>query len=136
VTTATQRQFLVKVTGIDGYFATKTGGEVEGDVTTVYDGGSLRPEKLGGPAVPGQVVVSRPYKPERDAAVARKLRPQTNRWRTTVSVQPTDADLVALPIPPTVYTDALLVRVSDPEHDAASGDAARLELAFDPSEVV
>lgn len=131
---AAQRQFLVKVTGIDGYFSSKSGGDVEGDVTTVYDGGSLKPEKLGGPAAPGQVTVGRPYDPERDAPVLRRLRGIVNRWRTTVSVQPTDGDLTPIG-PPTVYANALLVRVSDPEHDAESGDAARLELVFDPESV-
>lgn len=129
-----QRQFLVKVAGIDGYFATKTGGEVEGEVSTVYDGGSLKPDKLGAPAVPGEVIVSRPYDAERDAPLAKELRGKVNRWYTTVTVQPTDADLVALSVPPTVYVNALLRRVSDPDADASSGDAAVLELAFDPED--
>ena len=41
---AAQRQFLVKVGKIPGYFATKSGGNVSADVNKVYDGGSLKPD--------------------------------------------------------------------------------------------
>lgn len=129
-----QRQSLVKVAGIDGYFATKTGGDTEGEVSLAYDGGKAKPEKLSGPPVVGEVVVSRTYDPLRDAALEKELRKKVGRWYTTVSVQPTDADLVALPVPPTVYTNALLRRVVGPEHDASSGDPQVLELTFDPED--
>lgn len=126
---AAQRQFLVSVAGVRGFFATKSGGDTSSDVSTVYDGGSLTPEKLASPATTDDVSVSRPYDPARDAGELRRLRAQVGRWRTTVSVQPTDADLIALGRP-TVYANALLIGVTDPEADAASGDAATFELTF------
>lgn len=126
---AAQRQFLVGVEGVTGYFATKTGGETSADTTDVYDGGSPTPEKLAAPATTANVTVSRPWDPERDGPVVARLASQVGRWRTTVSVQPTDADLIPVGSP-TVYANALLVRVQDPEADAASGDAATIELEF------
>ena len=126
---AAQRQFLVKVSGIDGYFAQKTGGGVSSDVSRVFDGGSLVPEVLASPAQAGDVTVSRPWNPDRDAAVLARMRTLVARWRTTISVHPTDADLVPIGSP-TVYANALLTAVGDPEADAGSGDPPTLSLTF------
>lgn len=127
-TTSAQRQFLIKVNGVDGYFATRRGGEVTSDASREFDGGSLVPEVLTSPATPGDLTVGRAYKAERDAAVLAELRKKVGRWRTSVNVQPTDQDLVAKGRP-TVY-HGILIGVSDPEADANSGDPARLELTF------
>ena len=124
-----QRQFLVKFSGVEGYFATKTGGDTTADASDVYDGGKLTPEKLASPPTTDDVVIGRPFDPVRDRPLIRRLRPQVGRMRATVSVQDTDADLVAIG-KPTVYSNALLVGVTDPEADAGSGDAATFELTF------
>lgn len=126
---ASQRQFLVKVSTVDGYFASKTGGSVTADSTDVWDGGALTPAKLASPATTEDVTLTRPFDPDRDRSVINRLRPLVGRWRTTVSVQDTDADLVAIG-PPTVYANALLIGLTDPEVDAASGDATTFELVF------
>ena len=44
-----QRQFLVKVSGIDGYFMTKSGGNISSDTTKVYDGGAFTPDVIASP---------------------------------------------------------------------------------------
>lgn len=134
MSTSAQRQFLVKVEGVDGYFATKGGGESESETRKVWNGGSLQPEVLGDPAEVGDVTITRPYSATRDAPVQKRLQPLTGRWRTTVTVTPTDADLVPV-ADPTVYSNALLRRVGPPEHDAASGDPSVLELVFTPEGV-
>lgn len=122
------RQFLIRVSGIDGYFSTRTGGEMTSDASREFDGGSLTPEVLTGPATPGDLTVGRPYKPERDAELLRRLRPLVGRWRTSVASTPTDRDLVAVGSP-TVW-QGVLIGVNDPEADAGSGDAVRIELTF------
>lgn len=127
---AAQRQFLVSVSGIRGYFATKTGGEISSDANKVYDGGRLQPDLLAGPAQADNITVGRPYDPLRDDAVLRTLRARVGRSRHTISVVATDENLVALPGRAQVYSDALLIRVGEPEFDAASGDAATYELEF------
>lgn len=126
---ASQRQFLVSVSGIGGYFATKTGGEVSSDSSKVWDGGSLQPDLLSAPAEADNITVGRPYDPLRDAPVIAALKRVVGRSRHTVVVVPTDEDLVAV-AKPTTYSRALLVRVGEPEADAASGDAASYELEF------
>lgn len=125
---AAQRQFLIKVNGVEGYFATRTGGETTADAAREWDGGSRTPEVMTGPAMTGDVTIGRPYKPQRDGAVLAKLRPLVGRLRTSVTVQPTDGDLVALG-KPTVYT-GVLIGLTDPEANAGESAAARLELTF------
>lgn len=127
---ASQRQNLVSVEGVAGYFATKAGGATSAEVTDVYDGGNPVAEKLAGPATTANVTVGRPWDPSRDAAVVRRLRAQVGTFRTTVTVQPTDADLVPIGGPSAVYAGALLVGVTEPDADAASSASAMIELEF------
>jgi hypothetical protein len=129
VAPASQKMFLVNVSGIPGYFDTKSGGETSSETSKHYDGGSLIPDVLAAPAETDNITVSRSWKFSRDFAAHRAARKQVGRWRTTVSVTPTDEDLVAVG-EPTTYTDALLVRVSEPEYDSSSGDPATFELEF------
>lgn len=124
-----QRQFLIKVSGIDGYFTTKSGGGISANTSKAYDGGSLIPDVLSGPAEVENVTVSRAYDYGRDHALIKRLRQKVGSWVTTVTITPTDRDLVAL-ADPTVYSDALLVRLTDPDSDAGSGDIANFELEF------
>lgn len=126
---AAQRQFLVSVAGVPGLFASKSGGNTTSEVNRVYNGGSLTPELMAAPAQTEDVTAGRPWDPERDAPIVARLRPLVGRGRMTVSVQPTDVDLIAIGRP-TVYANALLIGVTEPEADADSGDPARLELTF------
>lgn len=123
------RQFLVKVEGVNGFFATKTGGNVTSDSTKAYDGGSLIPDLITAPPTAENVTVTRNYDPDRDDDIMRQLLTLVGSWETTVSVTPTDADLVAV-APPRVYSNARLVGVQEPEVDANSGDPAMFGLEF------
>lgn len=126
---AAQRQALVKVSGIPGYFARRTGGNVSADSTPVWEGGRITPDQLGSPAVTENITVGRPYRPGRDRDVLRDMKRVCGRWRTTVSEQDTDAEFVAVG-KPFVWSNALLVGVNVPETDAASGDPKSYELVF------
>ena len=124
-----QRQFLVKVAGIEGYWMTKSGGNIAADTSKVYDGGAASPDVLAGPAEADNVTVSRAFDLGRDQPVLERLRKQVGRWQTTVSITPTDRDLIAIS-KPQVYPEALLVGLTEPETDSSSGDAATFELEF------
>jgi hypothetical protein len=126
---ASQRQFLVKVAGIEGYFMTKSGGNISADTSKVYDGGKIDPEVIASPAEADDVSVSRGFDPYRDGPILADLRRRVGRFRATVSATPTDEDLVAIG-EATVYPEALLTGLNEPEHDASSGDAATFELTF------
>lgn len=132
---ASQRQFLVNVSGVPGNFQTKTGGETSSETTKNYDGGSLVPDVLASPAETDNITVSRAYNFARDYQAHAAARKKVGRWRTTISVTPTDEDLVATGTP-TTYPNALLVRVSEPDVDSSSGDVAMFELEFAVGSVI
>lgn len=127
--TASKRQSLVSVAGLVGHWAVKTGGEVAAPVTQAWDGGDEFPEQLAGPASTSNIVVSRPWKNQRDKDIRERLLPKVGSWNTTVSDQPTDANLIPHG-KPLVWPDALLIRMNAPDVDASSGDAKVFELEF------
>jgi hypothetical protein len=126
---ASRRQFLVSVSGIDGYFGTKQGGNVTSAVNKVYDGGALHPDLIAGPPEAADITVSKPYDPARDDGVLASLRNQVGVFTATITVQPADRDMVASGTP-TVYPNALLVGLTEPEADASAGNEARWDLVF------
>ena len=132
---STQKQFLVRIIGITGYFATFSGGAVTSEPRKVYDGGSLIPDVLGSPAQVENIVVGRHYDHARDGALVVALRKQVGKGVYTVSVTPTNADLVPIGQPDT-YVNCRLVRVTHSDYASDSGDPATFELEFAPSTVV
>ena len=126
---AAARQQLVEVAGWPGYFASKEGGEITAEAAKVWDGGSLKAETMAGPADVGNVTVGRPYRPAVHGPIRKVWAKQVGRLRTTVSVWDTDPDLGPIGTP-TVYANALLIRLTPPQHDAGSSDAGMIELEF------
>jgi len=134
VAKSSQRQFLVKVGDIPGYFVTKSGGGITADVTKAYDGGDPSPDLIAAPPNVENVTVGRNFDPLRDGAMLRQLRRQVGVLETTVTVTATDRDYIAVD-EPVVYSPALLVGVTEPDADAGSGDQAMYSLEFAVSEV-
>lgn len=126
---SSQRHFLVTVDGIGEYYATLSGGEVTADIGTSYDGGKKRPDMVAGPSVTANLVCGRPYKVLRDQPIIDRLEKLVGVYSTTITRQPCDADFTPIG-KPTVYPDSLLARVTPPETDAASSDAASYELEW------
>jgi hypothetical protein len=126
---ASARQQLVEVAGWPGYWATKQGGETTSEVSKVWDGGSLDPETMAGPADTGNITVTRPYRPAVHGPIRKAWAAQVGRLRTTVSMWDTDPDLGPVGTP-SVYANALLVRCTPPGHDASSSDPGTVELEF------
>jgi hypothetical protein len=125
-----QRQALIKVEGIDGFFAQKTGGEVGSDTNKGWDGGSRVPQIVAAPPETGDVVVTRPFDPDLHQDLIENLKKRVGTWETTISITPTYTDLTAAKAKPTVHPKALLTNVRAPEYDAGSGDIADFELTF------
>lgn len=126
---AAQRQAFITVAGVEGTFATHSGGDTTATVSREYDGGSLTPELMSSPAETADITVGRAFEPTRDRPIIKRLRSQVGRMRTTVTVQDTDENLVRVGSPD-VYADALLIGVTPTESDANSGDAKRFELTW------
>jgi len=128
-------QFLVKVDGIEGYWGGKTGGSISADTNKAWDGGARRPDVLGGRPNTEDVELVRPFDPIRDQPLLNALKSRVGEWRTTLSTQPIYADMTAVNIPGDVYSDALLIKLTPPEVDASSSDAAEVGLTFAVSAV-
>lgn len=126
---ASQRQQLVQVSGIPGFMTTKEGGDIEAETTKTRDGGSLTTETMSSPSETGNVTVSKLYRPSIHATILKEWGRRVGILRTTVSVWDTDPDLGPIG-EPTVYANALLVRLARPEFDANSSDPSMFELEF------
>ena len=124
-----QRQYVVTVDRIEGNFMTKGGGSVSADSTKIYDGGTKTPAIITGISEVENITVGRAFDTTRDRAMLQTLRSQVGRFETTIKVQETDADYVAVGSP-TVYANAVLVGITEPEYDSGSGDPAMVELEF------
>lgn len=125
---AAERQFVITVAGVAGNFARISGGATEAETSHEFDGGSNEAEVLAGDPITGDITVSRPWRPQRDSAELARLRPQVRRMRTSITVQPTDEDNVAVGRP-TVYR-GLLKRVGPPNGQRGSNTPSMLELVF------
>lgn len=126
-----QRQFLTKIAGVDGFWATFSGGEVSVEHTRQFDGGAKVPDLLTGNPQISDVTVSRGYDPVRDAPIRSQLMrglAEGRSFRTTITRTPTDEDFSPIGAPE-VY-EVQLKSVTPSDADANSADAARLQLVF------
>ena len=126
--TQSQRQSLVTVDGIDGYWAQRTGGEGDTPFTKVYNGGDLNPELLAGPTTYTDVVLTRPYDRVRDGQYKAFLLAAQGSWQTTIAEVDTDANLI--PQATGVSWVGKLSHVKWPETNSSSGAAAEIALTF------
>jgi hypothetical protein len=112
-----------------GKFAQVSGGEITANVEKVYDGGALTPEVLCAPSEIGDISVTRHFDADRDGTALRRLRQLVGQVYYDVSVFILNCDLQG-DTPDRVYHQALLVGISEPDGDAASGAPATYSLTF------
>lgn len=126
---STNRQFLVKVSGVNGFFAMMTGGNPKASSTRAWDGGALVPDVLVGPAERSDLTVRRPYDYDRDQPVIDELEPLVGQDdRRTITVWPTNGKLE--PLGRSTTYDGTLMEVIPPQPDAKSSEAADFGLTF------
>ena len=119
----------------DGAFAQVTGGELTAAVEKVYDGGSTFPDVLSAPAEIGDVTLTRHLDKERnDHRSLKRVRQLVGSARYDVYVYMLNCDLKENGTE-RVYPGALLVGLTEPEGDAASGSPASFSLTFSISTV-
>lgn len=127
---ATAQQQLWTVEGFEGFFGTKEGGEVAGDVTKTKDGGSTTDLLIpGGTPSTSNVTLTKLYRPEVHGPQLKYLAGRVLRERTDLNGYDSDPDLGPIGDPVT-YADSLLVRVKRPDFDANSSDPAYFELEY------
>lgn len=125
--TTAKRHRVITVAGIEGTWASCSGGGAQSETTESWDGGSDTPEIMTGPGRPKTVTVRRPFKPQRDAAIYNRYVTQVGRFTSTVTDAYTDVDFV--PIDQTRY-HGVLTDCTQPEADASSGEDSMLEMVF------
>ena len=142
-----QRQIVATITPEDTVspswgefkFAQVSGGEITAAVEKVYAGGAQFPEVLCAPYEIGDITVTAhmdDYNEQSSeaggAGVAVKLanlRGKVGRVYYTLTVFLTDCDIQVTGTD-RVYTNALLVGITEPEGDASSGAPATFSLTF------
>tara|TARA_B100000029_G_scaffold475831_2_gene519471 strand:+ start:2772 stop:3233 length:462 start_codon:yes stop_codon:yes gene_type:complete len=141
-----QRQIVAEITPSDEiaptpgtqdgntYFAQAGGGEVTAAVEKVYDGGSRFPEVLCSVAEVGDITVTRHYDKVRDRQFLEDLRPLVGIAYYDVSFFEMDCDLKDASTM-RIYNDALVVGLTEPDGDAASGAPASYSITFSVGQV-
>lgn len=106
----------------------KTGGEVDSEEYKYSPGGMADSISLGGRKVVNNLVVSRLYKLDRDhRKMGSRLINGVGRARMTVHQLPLDINGNAFGTPPITW-NGTLKRVTFPEVDSESSDAALIEI--------
>jgi hypothetical protein len=121
--------------GSYAYFAQVTGGEITASVEKIYIGGKQFPEVLCAPAEIGDITLTRHYSKELDAPFLATLRQMVGRAYYNIQVDELNCN-VAVPEKQRVYAQALLVGLTEPEGDAASGAPSTYSLTFSIQSVV
>jgi hypothetical protein len=113
-----------------GTFDVQTGGESDSDELTYKPGGMGAPVSLGGSVTIGQVVCSRLYDREKDTPRLHWLLGRVGKGQMVVNKQALDVNGHAFPT--ALVYKGVLKRVTPPEVDSNSTDAATIELEMTP----
>lgn len=118
-------------------FTSKTGGELQREVTQQHSGGMEPPENIKGPQTVNQVTVMKPYDVVLDAALEAFL---TNSIDGTID-QPLDLSCVPVDangVPDgraLTYKDCDIVSLRFPDINKGSSEAAMMEVVVQPRSV-
>ncbi len=124
---SSENQFLITCSGVDGFFATKTGGDPSVSITKDYDGGSDEANISTSRTNWSDLVIGRRYDVDRDARILIALQAQIRSERT-VTVQPTDP--AYNPTGPSQTYRCVLLGASSPPANANGSTPARFQLTL------
>ena len=123
-------------------FAQVSGGEITASVEKIYEGGKSRPTVLCAPSEIGDITLTAHYDDDMlaqdtAAGIGAKLKGLRRYvgvayYNLTVSVYDCD---IKDPTNDRIYTNALLVGMTEPEGDSSSGAPATFALTFAISDV-
>lgn len=133
-----QRQIIAEITplaggavlgpSLSGYFAQVSGGEITAAVEKIYVGGTPFPEVLCAPSEVGDITLTKHYDADL-RTIIKDIRLVVGRAYYEIKIYDTDCDLKNAQSE-RVYSQALLVGLSEPEGDASSGAPATIALTF------
>lgn len=136
-----QRQIVAEITPVtgvaghpnppvfSGYFAQVSGGEITAPVEKVYDGGSKFPETLCAPPEIGDITVTRHFDRDAFGLALKEVRSMVGTALYNIVISTLDCDLVVYGSE-RIYPRALLIGLSEPEGDSASGTPATFAMTF------
>jgi hypothetical protein len=123
-------------------FAQVSGGEITASVEKIYEGGNSRPTVLCAPSEIGDITLTAHYDDDMtealtSAGIGYKIKGLrryvgTGYYNITVSVYDCD---IRDPTNDRIYTNALLVGLTEPDGDSSSGAPATFALTFAISDV-
>jgi len=116
------------------YFAQVSGGEITASVEKIYVGGKLFPEVLCAPSEIGDIAITRHYDKDVDSSFLRQLRQMVGRAYYNIEINKFNCD-IKVPEATRNYPMCLLVGLTEPEGDAASGAPATYSLTFSVSTI-
>jgi hypothetical protein len=131
---AAQRQFRVTVSGFPGFWSMASGGSIEATETEVYDGGRNQAYKISGSPKLEKVTLKRPFDPERHSWL-KDARQSVGKTRHTIVITPIDADEIPVTGAERTFVNCLFTKLNEPDVDAASNNAAEIEIELSPEEI-
>jgi len=140
-----QRQVLADIVPVNNThpkwtefkFAQVAGGEITAAVEKIYEGGSKHPTVLCAPYEIGDITLTAHMdddytESDGGQGLAQKLgslRPLVGQTYYTINIKTYNCDILE-PGVDRIYTEALLVGITEPEGDASSGAPATFSLTF------
>lgn len=142
-----QRQILADIAPVntthpkwEGFkFAQVSGGEITASVEKIYEGGAKFPTVLCAPSEIGDITLTAHYDDELDSPLSdgasglavkiNKLRPLVGKSYYNINVKTYDCD-IDVKGTDRVYSNALLVGITEPDGDSSSGAPATFSLTF------
>lgn len=131
---ASESHFLIKIEGIEGYWAQRSGGAVSAETSDAFNGGNPWPTTVVGTKSVSEIVCTRPFDPRKHQPLFDDLLRRVGSFRPTISQQPTMSDF-AVVADPTVWIGCVLKTVELPETNAGSSAPAVMKLTFKPGRV-
>lgn len=118
--------FVEGMTWTDRVWDKKSGGAVDSDEVKYNPGGMAPPVSLGGKKTVENITVSRLYRHERDHLIVDDLFNKVGKASMSVQQQPLDIN--GAPFGNPIIWRGTLKRVTAPEVDSESNEAALIEL--------
>lgn len=120
------------------YFAQVSGGEITASVEKIYEGGAKRPTVLCAPAEVGDITLTAHYDDDTAntgvASAIRTLRQFVGIGFYDITIQTFNCGLTSTSND-RVYSNALLVGLTEPDGDSSSGAPTTFALTFSVSDV-
>lgn len=127
-TSSKRAQSVVGDKGLDRW-ARFSGGEVTRAASRSYNGGARKGDVTWGRTEIGDITVVRPFDPERDRPLLRRLRSSVGVEKFTITVSDLDTFDQVIGVPD-VYTGCVVTSLPPPEYDETASEGGEFSVTF------